>query len=70
MINTRLRPGTIVLTPSYLAPDHYLAARIRHCPARQSPRFGYLYKLESLDPHPHRFISRCTSEIILPLTAP
>lgn len=59
-----------MLAASYLAPDHFILCRIRQCPARQSPRFGYLYKLESLDPHPHRFISRCTSEIILPLTAP
>lgn len=63
----RLRPGTIVLTPSYIAPDHYIRCRIRQRTIRQSQRFGHIYALESLDTHPHRFITRSTPEIILPL---
>jgi hypothetical protein len=64
----RLRPGTIVLTPSYIAPDHYLRCRIRQRTTRHSPRFGHIYSLESLDPHPYRFITRSAPELTLPLS--
>jgi hypothetical protein len=50
-----------------MAADHFIRCRIRHRTTRYTARFGYAYPLQSLDPHPHPYLTRTTAEITLPL---